>query len=214
MSKKQAKSSNMPAAPTELIGDIRRLIDETRAAAAAAVNVALTMLYWRIGGRINREILKGKRADYGAEIVSALSRQLEAEYGSGFAEKNLRRMIQFAEVFPDEQIVVSLIRQLSWTHFIALIPLKDPLQRDFYAEMCRVERWSVRTLRQKIGSMLYERTALSRKKTWKRPFCANWKPLSWSWAPASLSSPARNASSLITTIFISTCSFSTAVCVG
>lgn len=163
MSKKQAKSSIMPAAPTELIGDIRRLIDETRAAAAAAVNVALTMLYWRIGGRINREILKGKRADYGAEIVSALSRQLEAEYGSGFAEKNLRRMIQFAEVFPDEQIVVSLIRQLSWTHFIALIPLKDPLQRDFYAEMCRVERWSVRTLRQKIGSMLYERTALSRK---------------------------------------------------
>lgn len=61
-------------------------------------------------------------------------------------------MIQFAEVFPDEQIVVSLIRQLSWTHFIALIPLKDPLKRDFYAEMCRIEKWNVKTLRKKIDS--------------------------------------------------------------
>ena len=111
------------------------------------------MLYWRVGNRINQEILKGKRAVYGAEIVSTVSRQLEAEYGVGFAEKNLRRMIQFAEVFPDEKIVVSLVRQLSWTHFIALIPLKDPLQREFYAEMCRVERWSVRTLRRKIASI-------------------------------------------------------------
>ena len=72
-------------------------------------------------------------------------------------------MIQFAEVFPDSKIVVSLIRQLSWTHFIALIPLKDSLQRDFYAEMCRVEHWSVRTLRDKIDGMLYERTAISKK---------------------------------------------------
>ena len=72
-------------------------------------------------------------------------------------------MIQFAEVFPDKEIVVSLIRQLSWTHFIALITLKDDLQRDFYAEMCRIERWSVRTLRKKIDGMLYERTAISKK---------------------------------------------------
>jgi len=72
-------------------------------------------------------------------------------------------MIQFAEVFPDREIVASLMRQLTWTHFIELIPLDKPLQREFCAEMCRVERWSVRTLRQKIGGMLYERTALSRK---------------------------------------------------
>ena len=72
-------------------------------------------------------------------------------------------MIQFAEVFSDKKIVVSLIRQLSWTHFIALIPLKNDLQRDFYAEMCRIERWSVRTLRKKIDGMLYERTIISKK---------------------------------------------------
>jgi len=149
--------------PKDLIVDIRRLIEETRSAVAVTVNAGLTVLYWRIGKRIKEEILKGHRAEYGKRIIVSLSRQLVQEYGNSFSEKNLRRMIQFAEVFPDEQIVVSLIRHLSWTHLLALIPLKDPLQREFYAEMCRVERWSVRTLRKKIDSMLYERTAISKK---------------------------------------------------
>ena len=74
----------------------------------------------------------------------------------------MRRMVQFAELFPDEDIVVSLVQHLGWSHFLALLPIKDPLAREYYAEMCRVERWPVRTLRQKIGGMLYERTALSR----------------------------------------------------
>ncbi|NJD05825.1 MAG: DUF1016 domain-containing protein [Methylococcaceae bacterium] len=154
----------MPGLPADgLAADIRQLIAEARTSAATAVNASLTLLYWRVGQRIRQEILGEKRAAYGKQIVSTLSRQLTVEHGPSFAEKNLLRMIQFAEVFPDEQIVVSLIRQLSWTHFIALIPLKKPMQREFYAEMCRLERWSVRTLRQKIDSMLYERTALSRK---------------------------------------------------
>jgi len=88
---------------------------------------------------------------------------LTEEFGEGFAEKNLRRMVQFGEAFPDEQIVVTLSRQLGWSHFVTIIPLDDDLKRDFYAEMCRIERWSVRTLRQKISGMLFERTALSRK---------------------------------------------------
>lgn len=87
-------------------------------------------------------MLYGERAAYGGQIVVPLSRQLGADYGASLGEKNLRRMIQFAEVFPDEQIVVSLIRELSWTHFLALLPLKKPLQREFYAEMCRARRWS------------------------------------------------------------------------
>jgi predicted nuclease of restriction endonuclease-like (RecB) superfamily len=146
-----------------LLTDVRSLIVEARAGVARAVNSGLTLLYWEIGDRIRREVLREKRAEYGKEIVSALGTQLSAEFGRGFGDKNLRRMIQLAEVFPDREIVVSLIRQLTWTHFIALIPLEKPLQRDFYAEMCRVERWSVSTLRKKIGGMLYERTALSRK---------------------------------------------------
>jgi len=146
-----------------LLKELRQMIEETRQAVATTVNSALTMLYWRVGKRISKEILKGKRAEYGAEILATLSQELVRDYGNGFGVKNLRRMVQFAEVFPDERIVVSLIRQLSWTHIIALIPLEKHLQRDFYAEMCRIERWSVRTLRQKIDSMLYERTALSKK---------------------------------------------------
>src|ERR1017187_2628835 len=149
--------------PTVLLADLRDLILQAREGVARAVDSGLTTLYWYVGQRIRQDILKEKRADYGEQIVSALSAQLEREFGRGFGEKNLRRMIQFAEVFPDREIVVSLMRQLTWTHFLALIPLDQPLQRDFCGEMCRVERWSVRTLRQKINGMLFERTALSRK---------------------------------------------------
>ncbi len=107
--------------------------------------------------------MKEGRAAYGEQIVSALGTQLTAEFGRGFGARNLFRMIRFSEVFPDSKIVSALRTQLGWTHFRQLIPLEDPLQRDFYAEMCRIERWSTRTLAAKIQSMLYERTALSKK---------------------------------------------------
>lgn len=162
MTKRHSKA-DPPLLRASLIRDIREMIETARSAVAAAVNAGLTMLYWRIGERINQEILKGKRADYGAEIVSTVSRQLEREYGSGFSAKNIRHMIRFFEAFPDGRIVSTLSRHLSWSHFKELLYLQKPLQKEFYAEMCRIERWSVRTLRQKIASMLYERTALSRK---------------------------------------------------
>lgn len=149
--------------PSGLLKDIRVLIEEARQQTAVAVNAGLTLLYWRMGQRIQMEVLGNERAAYGEQIVATLSRQLVAEYGRSFAEKNLRRMVQFAQAYPDEEIVVTLLRQLSWSHFLALIPLDQPSQRDFYAEMCRIERWSVRTLRERIDSMLYERTALSKK---------------------------------------------------
>ena len=156
-------STDRVASTDALVGDIRALIEETRSAVATTVNAALTMLHWRIGKRINEELLKGDRGDYGGQIVSTVGRQLESECGRGFSEKSLRHMIRFATVFPGEEIVSALLRQLSWTHLKAIIYLDDPLQRDFYAEMCRIEGWSTRTLHRKIGSMLYERTALSRK---------------------------------------------------
>jgi predicted nuclease of restriction endonuclease-like (RecB) superfamily len=147
----------------DLIGDIRSLIKTARHNIAITVNTGLTILYWQIGSRIRQDILKEKRAEYGKEIVVTVSRQLVSEFGEGFTDKNLRRMIQFAEAFPDMEIVVTLSRQLSWSHFVGILPIKDDLQRDFYAEMCRIERWSVRTLRKKINGMLYERTAISKK---------------------------------------------------
>jgi predicted nuclease of restriction endonuclease-like (RecB) superfamily len=161
--KKQSESDPGMEVKNALVHDIRVLIEETRQRISITVNSGLTFLYWKIGKRIELETLNGKRAEYGSEIVSTLGKQLEVEFGKGFSIKMLRRMIQFYKVFPDEKIVVSLIRQLSWTHFIAIIPLNDTLKIEFYTEMCRLENWSVRTLRKKIDSMLYERTVLSTK---------------------------------------------------
>src|SRR5580658_715961 len=131
--------------PDKLLIEIRTLIEEARRQTAVAVNIGLTLLYWRIGRRIHREVLGSERAAYGEQIVATLSRQLVVEYGRGYSDKNLRRMVQFAEAFPEEEIVVTLSRQLSWSHFSALLPLSQPFQREFYAEMCRIEGWSVRS---------------------------------------------------------------------
>jgi len=147
----------------KLLNDLRTLIVDARQDVARFVNSALVMLYWRVGQRIRKDILEGKRAGYGEEIVSTLSKELTSEFGDGYSRPNLFRMVRFAEIFPEEPTVSTLSRQLGWSHFVEIIPLKDDLQREFYAEMCRVERWSVRTLREKVASMLYERTALSRK---------------------------------------------------
>ena len=156
-------SVSAPAAPPALLGDIRALIEASRQRVASAVNAELTLLFWRIGQRIHTEVLAGQRAGYGDEILPTLAAQLVRDYGRSFADKNLRLMVQFAATFSDEPIVVTLSRQLSWSHFVALLPLKDPLQRDYYVQMASAERWSVRTLRERIDSMLYERTALSKK---------------------------------------------------
>jgi predicted nuclease of restriction endonuclease-like (RecB) superfamily len=148
---------------TALFNTVKELILKTQQHVASSVNAEMSMLYWRIGQVVSREILDEKRAEYGKQIVVSLSRQLEGEYGNSFSEKNLRRMMQFAEIFPDEQIVVSLIRQLSWTHVLAILPIVEPIKREFYIQMCIHEKWSVRTFRERIQSMLFERTAISKK---------------------------------------------------
>lgn len=147
----------------KLLRDLRTMIVQARQDVARQVNSGLVILYWSIGRRIRQDILKMKRAEYGKEIVSAVGRQLGMEFGHGYSEKSLWHMIRFAEAFPDEQIVSALRRQLTWTHFKSLTYLDDPLKRDFYTEMCRIEGWNTRTLEKKIGGMLFERTALSRK---------------------------------------------------
>ena len=146
-----------------LLGDLRTLVQSARQRIAAAAYATQTLLCWHVGRRLAREHLQGGRAAYGKRILVTVSRELTAEYGRGFSYAELARMIQFTEAFPDEAIVVTLSQQLSWSHFHALLPIKDPLARNFYAEMCRIERWDVRTLRSKIGGMLYQRTALSKK---------------------------------------------------
>jgi len=163
--------SMMPARNAELesinserlIDDVRSLVEESRRSLARTVNTELVILYWHIGRRISEDLPVENRAEYGARVVELVSGRLTAEYGKGFRRSNVFHMVRFAEVFDDLKIVQTLSGLLSWSHFIEIIYLKDPLQRQFYAEMARVERWSVRTLRQKVQGMLYERTAISRK---------------------------------------------------
>ncbi|MFQ5568243.1 MAG: DUF1016 N-terminal domain-containing protein [Rhodothermales bacterium] len=121
--------------PANLLDDLRTLIEGARHRVAVAVNQELVLLYWKVGQRIHSELLHEERAAYGQQIVSTLSAQLEPAYGRGFEKSNLHRMVKFATLFPDEQIVVTLSQQLSWSHFTELLLVKDPLARDFYAEV-------------------------------------------------------------------------------
>jgi predicted nuclease of restriction endonuclease-like (RecB) superfamily len=146
-----------------LFGDIKSLIEQSRQQVAVTVNAEMTLLYWQVGKRINHDVLKNNRAEYGRQIVNSLSAQLTVEYGKGWGEKHLRHCLRFAETFPDEAIVSALRRQLSWSHIKALIYIDDVLKRSFYIEMCKLEGWSTRTLQERINSMLYERTAISKK---------------------------------------------------
>lgn len=157
------KSTSIKA-PETLMNDLRQIIDHARRRVASTVNSELTLMYWHVGERINRDILKYHRAEYGKQVVSIVARQLQEEYGNkGFDVKNIRRMMQFACLFPDMTIVAPLVRQLSWTHFLLVLPLKDELQREFYLTMAAAENWSKRALQSKIDGMLYERTVVSGK---------------------------------------------------
>lgn len=152
---------NQPGLP--IYDEILNLIKTSKNNLYTAVNTELVMLYWNIGKIIKEEIIKLDRAEYGKRIVDYVSKQLTIEFGRGFSRPNLFRMIQFYEIYPNIEIVSSLMRQLSWTHFIELNQIKDPLKRDFYTKMCVSERWSVRTLKGRIDSVLFERTTISRK---------------------------------------------------
>ena len=117
-----------------LVSDVKALIGESKQALAVAVNATLSMLYWQIGRRINEEVEGKDRTEmYGKEIVATLWRQLSEEYGAAFSEKNLRRMMQFAKVFPEREIIYTLCRELSWSHIKLLIPIEAPLKREFYS---------------------------------------------------------------------------------
>jgi predicted nuclease of restriction endonuclease-like (RecB) superfamily len=146
-----------------LLTDLRELIQSARQRIATVANSTTTLLYWHLGRRILADSLQDERAPYGKSILATVSRELTLEFGQAFTLRSLYRAIQFYQGFADQEIVSMLSTQLSWSHFLELLPLKDPLARDFYAEMCGIERWDVRTLRQKIGGMLFQRTALSRK---------------------------------------------------
>ena len=146
-----------------LFAEVRGLIDAARRRAALSVNAELTLLYWQVGRQVQTSVLAGERADYGKEVVKRLSERLSAVYGRGWSEQQLRHCLRLAETFPDEAILSALRRELSWTHIKTLMYLEDPLKRDFYTEVSRLEGWSSRQLQERVNSMLFERSALSKQ---------------------------------------------------
>lgn len=149
--------------PDGLLNDICHIIEASRQRVAINVNRELTLMYWSIGERINKEVLQNQRAEYGKAIVSTLSSQLQERYGKDFNLRSIRRMMQFAREFEDFEIVSTLSTQLPWSVFLEVLPVEDALAREFYITMAANERWSVRQLRNQMDAMLYERTLISRK---------------------------------------------------
>jgi predicted nuclease of restriction endonuclease-like (RecB) superfamily len=146
-----------------LFKNVSQLIEESRSRTAVAINSEITLLYWNIGKYIREDVLKNNRADYGQKIVESLSDRLTKNYGRGWSKRHLHNCLRFAETFPNEQIMHALRTQLSWTHIRSIVPIEDELKRNFYIELCKIEKWSTRQLDERIQSMLYERTSISKK---------------------------------------------------
>lgn len=144
-----------------LFSELSELIEKSQQQVVSYANSTLTILFWQVGKRINEDILNNQRASYGKQIVSLIAIRLEEKYGRNFTEKNIRRMMQFAQEFPDFQIVVPLARQLSWSHFLILIPLKTAEARMFYAQLAIDERLGKRDLRKQIATKTFERTQIA-----------------------------------------------------
>lgn len=147
----------------DLFDDIVKMVNEGKNRIATEFNSTVVVLYWSIGKRIHEEVLKGDRANYGDQIISHVSDELTMKFGKGYNRASLFRMMRFAKIYPDKIIVATLSRQLSWSHIVLICQIENELQRDFYLEIARIERWSVRETRDKINSMLFERTAISKK---------------------------------------------------
>ena len=122
------------ATDANLSTDIKQLIQSAKQRAAVSLNAELTLLYWQVGRRIAEEVLKGERAEYGKQVFVGLAKRLVAEYGRGWSKRNLSNRVKFVECFPDQEIVQTLSAQLSWSHFVLLVSIENPLKRDFYAQ--------------------------------------------------------------------------------
>ena len=145
----------------DLLHDLKSLIEQGQRQSVAAVNSALSLTYWHVGKRINEEVLHGDRAEYGKQVISSLAQELVAQYGKSFESRNLRRMMQFAEVFPDIEIVSPLATQLSWSHFIEVLKLKNEEARLFYLQQASESTWSKRELRHQIERKAFERSEIA-----------------------------------------------------
>jgi predicted nuclease of restriction endonuclease-like (RecB) superfamily len=155
--------------PTDvLFKELSSLIEKSKQKAVSQVNCTVTVLFWQIGKRINEKVLQNKRAEYGAQIISNLAEKLSTKYGRNFELRNLRRMLQFAEEFPDRKIVSTLSTQLNWSHIIELLPLKTLDSKLYYANAIIEQGLGVRELRKNIATKTFERIQIANTQISKR----------------------------------------------
>lgn len=159
------KTNNLAIIEIDLINELSQLVEQSQQQVIVQNNAALTLLFWQIGYRVNETILQNKRAEYGKQIVPTLSAQLETKYGRSFTEKNLRRMLRFAEQFSDKELVIKLAYKLSWSHFIEILPIKDSEAMLFYANQVSDQLMSVRDLRKQIATKTFERATIANIQT-------------------------------------------------
>ena len=152
-----------PRSEETLYGDVCQIIDGARSRIATYLNTEVCMTNWYVGKRIKEDVLFNQRAEYGKQVLKNLSAKLTGRYGRGWSEKHLRHCLRSAETFSEEEIVSATQRQLTWTHIKTLVYIKDPLERQFYAQMCGMEHWDTRTLDEKVDQQLYQRSAISRR---------------------------------------------------
>ncbi|AWG20909.1 hypothetical protein FFWV33_04810 [Flavobacterium faecale] len=144
-----------------LFKDLAQIIEQGKQQAVAQVNSVLTLTYWHVGKKITDHVLNNERAEYGKQIIPVLAQQLEEKFGKSFTLRNIRRMMQFAQEFPDFQIVTPLVTQLSWTHFIALFNVKSDEAKAFYTQKTIEAKWSKRELQHQIGRKAFERNEIA-----------------------------------------------------
>lgn len=147
----------------QLYNKVSELIQSAQNYLHKTVNSAMVLLYWNIGKSIQEEVIKNEKAEYGEQVMQTVAKQLTHQYGRGYSYRNLYRMLRFFEFFPNENILTTVSSKLSWSHIVEVIKQKDPLKREFYITLSINEGWSVRQLTSRIDSMLYERTAISKK---------------------------------------------------
>lgn len=144
----------------QLADGIQRIIESARNRVAVYVNSETTMLYWEIGRYINNELLIENRAIYGANILVTVSQELTRQFGKGYSYSALTRMSKVAKMFNDTNIA-TLSQHLSWSHLLELSGIDNDLKREFFTQLCISDKWGVRQLRDKIDTMLFERTAIA-----------------------------------------------------
>ncbi len=158
---KAVKKKRVIQTEANLLKELALLIEQSQQQVVAQANSTLTLLFWQVGKRINENILQNKRAEYAKRIVPTLSAQLRDKYGKNFELRNVQRMMQFAGLFTDIEIVSTLSTQLSWSHFVTLLPIKSQEARLYYARASANQTLGIRDLRKQISTKAFERSSIA-----------------------------------------------------